>query len=267
MEELKMETIFVDIYEQYLDEMGLNVIENRRVMSSDYVIKSDIQTLENDIYRLIGTNKGDGFYVEIHSVGKYHFINIFLMVLEKCNIDYLKNYFELISEDTVIETEKISELNSNEEKYFLSIDYIHEEEMQEIINLIHDNDHKVELKSKEVVIFERGAGDHHINLLLEISTGIGGISGLITLGQFIKAKYNEHFREINMGKFNFEELIFSVSKITGVNYSSIYVHGFKVENDIVKVQLKSRYKDFEVFCNKELEIIEFNTLDKSQTMI
>lgn len=262
-----METIFVDVYEQYMDEVDLSVIENIHVMNNSYVSNIEISKIEKDIYYLIPTNKGDGFYIRIHSVGNYHFISIFLMVGETCNINFITNYFDSISIDTFNESQKSLKMDSFEEKYYLSIDFIQEVEIQEIINLINENNYKAKLKSKEVVIFERGAGSHHINLLLEISTAIGGLSGILALGQYIKGKYDEHFREINIGTFNFEELILKVSKITGVNASDIHVRGFKREHGIVKVQMLSRYKDFEVICNKELEIIEFNTLDKSQTMI
>lgn len=262
-----METIFVDVYEQYIDEVDLSVNENIHVMSNSYVSNIEISKIEYDIYHLIPTNKGDGFYIRIHSVGTYHFLSIFLMVGETCNIDFITRYFDSISIGTFSESQQFSELDSLEEKYYLSIDYIQEVEIQEIINLINENNFKAKLKSKEVVIFERGAGSQYINLLLEISTAIGGVSGILALGQYIKGKYDKHFREIYIGAFNFEELILKVSKITGVNSSDIHVRGFKREHDRIKVHMLSRYKDFEVICNKKLEIIEFFTLDKSQTMI
>ena len=77
-----METIFVDVYEQYSDEMGLNVIENKHVMSNSYVSNIEISKIEDDIYHLIPTHKGGGFYIRIHSVGTYQFLSIFLMVAQ-----------------------------------------------------------------------------------------------------------------------------------------------------------------------------------------
>lgn len=267
---------FVNVYYQYWDDDWNSPIENDLIYEETFFLDSiDVDSLGSSLNNLIGMNKGDGFYFEIYKLKRDNIINIFLISSkgEEVDIQFVNDFFESISsrplkyvEQKSTREESESESKS-EEKYYIYLENVTNEDLQELQNVIREEGFTYASASEEIKIFEKGASNYVMSLLLEVSTLIGGVSGTIALNQYIKSKFEDHSTRTSSGNYDFNRLTARISEITGVNVNDLSVTGFIDEGSILKVKLVSRYKDFEVECDKKLNITSIKTLHKSHTMV
>lgn len=262
-----MGIFFVDVYYQYWDTMGFNPMENKLINNKQFHSDVHIDQLIDSIHHLIGTHKGDGFKIIVNSTKDVHYINILLFETKDnhTNINFLLHYFDSIAMSSDLKNEHSkNDLRPENDKYYISIPYIDMEDIKDIHEFLRSEGYKSEIVSKEIKILEKGASGFEVNVLFEI---IGGISGLISIGEFIKRKFTNDYRKINLGNFDFEKIKLEISNYSGINIQDLQINKFEEVENIINIVVTSRYKDFFVKCNKDLEMIEIQILPKSQTML
>lgn len=259
-----MNNLFIDLYEQQWDLEGIKPEKNHHKFAGDFFYEKTLKDLENEIHMLIGKEFGDGYYIVINSYTNRYFINIFIMqTLSNNNYLFLENHFDK-NNNNISPHENISQYKAST---YMAIDYVDGEELKELKNLLKKEEIRAETLAEEVRVFEKGASGLDYTILLEIPEMLSTISSVIQIGQFIVNKYSMRDKEVQVKNVDIRKLIENVSSLSGVNMQDLYFSNLEKEDGDSVILLTSRYKDFYIKCDNNSEIIEYNELKKSQTLL
>ncbi|PKH11727.1 hypothetical protein [Planomicrobium sp. MB-3u-38] len=276
-----MKKIYVDIYHQYWDVEEMKPVETVLINSNDYNSSVYNSFLEEELHNMLSTVKGDGYFIKIERTPKEEYINIVLVATkeDEMSSEYIHEFFENISKGREPSLEK--NFNNNKEvplyngaeesgskvQIYISLEFFDEEEVEELARLFNSKNFEAQLISNETVIYEKGASSVYFNFILEVSTLIGGISGIYALIQAYKNKSGQSHKNINAGQIDWESIKEQVSQFTGINTSDLRGTRFEINEPFIEVVLSNRYKEVIVLCDENFKVIKLHTVNKSQTVI
>lgn len=185
--------ITFDVYEQYWDTEQINPTENKLIWNAEGVTNNSVFNIKNELHRLIGINKGDGFGINLTMNKDVLHVNISLFAIkeEKEEIDYIKEFFNKSFKENFREDNHLLKRNNESEKYFVFFSLYDDSNLDEIILLLKQADIEVEVASVNLDIFERGASGYFLQVVLDISSVLGGIASIIKIQDYLKNIYGQ----------------------------------------------------------------------------
>lgn len=149
----------------------------------------------------------------------------------------------------------------------MSVDSISDQEdIDRLVTLLKEEGIEIEFELRRKSAFERGAGDFHEDLILSV---LSAITGKLTEAVFDKVqnKFSAR-RNLRLHTIDIERLKEYVTHKTSINVNDLKVRSIKtLEAGLTEVILTSRYKDVVVTADQSYKHIDFNVVQKTQTLI
>ncbi|WYU51915.1 hypothetical protein MHH67_21520 [Bacillus sp. FSL K6-0047] len=253
--------VYIDFYHSIFEDDGLTTKELVHLNSMDINTDVDIGSVVEQLRLLIFKQYGDGLYIQAEEYGNLCYLNIIIMFGEDYNL--LAEYLDSIHRPGEIKFNKTAIPNQGN---FLSIDYFsNQEETKDLRRLLRNWNIESKVYFIERKAFERGAGDYHENVILSFLAGsaeaIGNRVTNILMDKF--GGYNPR-----VTNFNTDNVLSYISEETGINKQDL--HLTKIENiskNKIAINVANRYKCIKVLYDKNTKSINYEVMDKTQTMI
>ncbi|WP_214835080.1 hypothetical protein [Exiguobacterium sp. E4787] len=249
--------IYIDFYKPIWDEVQMHYNEVQHMKDLEVITDIDLDTILESLKKYLG---GDGFYITIEEFDSICFINVVTYFHQ--DIKELEEYVTTLSKDTLITKE-----NEIEHAIYLSVDSISDQEdIDRLVTLLKEEGIEIEFELRRKSAFERGAGDFHEDLILSV---LSAITGKLTEAVFDKVqnKFSAR-RNLRLHTIDIERLKEYVTHKTSINVNDLKVRSIKtLEAGLTEVILTSRYKDVVVTADQSYKHIDFNVVQKTQTLI
>lgn len=231
-------------------------------------VQVEVNELYENLYKLLGQNKGDGFDIKIIETRNEIYVSIVLNVYESFHenpdYSYIVSYINSLSPKSrkpivddggecriinfILSTETIDQSKFEKFKRELTLQEI---EVSKINHTIHGS--------------EQGAGGWWEMLLLGISTKLS-----VEALKAIVRKVSNDFQvtDVKILPFDYEKLLEKVAEITQTSKVTLQIFDFEeLSNQVYAVTLGNRYEVFTVKCDYKGNIIYLKTSSNSQTRI
>jgi hypothetical protein len=216
-----------------------------------------------EIRETIFRNKeiGDGFSVNINAINGIVFVRVELFWTDHYAyiIDYLKSI------GTEIEYPTIGDLKSGGN--LIRIENFDERLTNELIDDLNKHEN-IEDLVQTIKVFEKGAGDWRVELLIKVTEGVSiSIVGAY-LYELIKGKSQDARSTVIKG-FDHDDILKKTSELSDINKKDLTISDVEYDphNDKKIVFITSRYADIKIQINSSNEIIHYSIDQKSKTKI
>lgn len=252
----------IDIYKQVWDEKGLGPKEDVHLKTLSYQVNKTMEEFSREIHKILGYGLGDGFSVNINGFDDIIFVRI--EIFDRNTYAFITNYLE--SNGKEVDYPSISNRQSNN---FIQISRFDERLAQELTNELYNKfGHQIKITKSER-IFEKGASDWGMDLLLWLGSIPASIIGSY-IYDFFQRKKSYRMDEVNIiDNWNEEDILGIASKLSKVNKKDLRIIQFKYnEHDkTTSYFLASRYVDVKLTVNKSNKVVDYDLDKKTQLHI
>lgn len=243
------------------EDDGVTTKELVHLNSMDINTDIDIGNVVERLRFLIFKQHGDGLYIQAEEFGNLCYLNIIIMFGEDYNL--LAEYLDSIHRSEEVKVDKTTIPN---QENFLSVDYFfNQEETKDLRRFFKNSGIESNVYFIERKAFERGAGDYHENVILSFLAGSAeAIGNRVT--NLLMDKFSSNNPRLT--NFNTDNILSYISEETGINKQDL--HLTKIENiseSQIEINITNRYKSIKVLYNKADKSINYEVMDKTQTMI
>lgn len=265
--------VYIDIYHPVADDEGFPTKDVIHLTAIDINTNIKIGKVVDKLTELTLEYYHDGLYIEAEEFEQSCYINIFIMFGKEYK--FLVEYLYSIDIEQIESASKIK----NKEDIFLSIDYLFDQKDTDV--LVRElNDFGVEVKIHLInrKAFERGAGDYHELIMMSIQSGLIGAAGALGKRLIDKLidKYDD-YQSPRIHKVNTKEILEFISNEVSINKRDLEIYSVKdlekdykeegKNSDKVEIIITSRYKRVKVIYEISTKNINYEVIDKTQTMI
>ncbi|ASF40993.1 hypothetical protein CEH05_18245 [Halobacillus halophilus] len=260
-DEFVINKYIVDIYDQVWDEMGFGPKENVHLKSLCFQIDKNLEEFSGEIHRTIGFGIGDGFSVYLNGFDNIIFVRIELFDTSEYSFitEYLKSNGEEIDYPS---------FNSNIGDTLVLVSNFDEELTQSLINELHNEFGQELTITHSEKIFEKGASDWGIDLLLWLSNIPASIIGAYIYDFFRKSKSDE--AEVHViESFDKGAVLDIAAKTSEVSINDLEVikSVYNEHDGTTFYFITSRYVDVKLTLNKLNKVIDYSLDKKTHSKI
>ena len=253
-----------DIYEQIWeeDESNFGPIEDVYLMTYCFELQKNKKQILNDIYNIIGQEKGDGFLLNVNSFNEVTFIRVDLFSSRDYSyiLDYLEANGELIdypeiSIDYSLNLIQLSDYDEELAQLLVSSLKLH---LDEEINVIQSD-----------VVFEKGASHWAVDFLIWSSSIPASMIASYMYNFLKERKINKSGTIKVIEQFENESIKRKASELSEVNINDLTIIGVKhcEYEQTTTFKLTSRYNDIIMIYSNEQALINYELNKKSQLKI
>lgn len=256
------------VYEQYWDAEQINPTDNKLIWNAEGATNNSVFNIKNELHRIVGINKGDGFSINLTMNKEVLNVNVFLFAIkeEKEEVDYIKEFFNNSFKGNFREDKHSVQRNNESEKYYVSFSLFDDSNLEGIILLLQKSNIEVEVASVNLEVFERGASGYLLQVILDTSSVLGGIASVIKIQDYLKKIYGQDVK-VQGEDEKILQVVQTISKRYVINEHDLKMCDFETTEDGCLVFLKSRYRNFEVECDRQMNIKNIQVKNIQQTSI
>ncbi|MGM0840255.1 MAG: hypothetical protein ACQEWE_05990 [Bacillota bacterium] len=220
-----------------------------------YQMDKNISEFSSEIHRIIGHGKNDGYSVHINSLDNIVFVRIELFGGNEYT--YITDYLNLNGQEIDYPIMDVNKTNQ-----LIQVSHINEKWKLELINELKNEFSDQLIITHSERIFEKGASDWKLDLLLWLSNIPASIISAYVY-DFLKRKKSENARVSIIDQFDKSYVLEIAAKASGVSVNDLELItiDYDESNQSSTYILTSRYVDIKLTLNKSYEIIGY-TLDK-----
>jgi len=265
--------VYIDIYHPVADDEGFPTKDVIHLTAIDINTDIKIGKVVDKLTELTLEYYNDGLYIEAEEFEQTCYLNIFLMFGKEYK--FLVEYLYSIN----IEQIKTASQIKNQKDLFLSVDYLFDEnDTEDLVRELNDFGVEVKIHLINRKAFERGAGDYHELIMMSIQSGLVGAAGALgkRLMDKLIDKYDD-YQSPRIHKVNTEKVLEFISNEVSINKRDLEIYSVKdlekdykeegTDSDKVEIMITSRYKRVKVIYEKSTKFINYEVIDKTQTMI
>lgn len=253
----------IDIYKQVWDETGLGPKEDVHLKTLSYRLNKTMKEFSKEVHKVLGYGLGDGFSVNINGFDDIIFVRI--EIFNRNTYSFITNYFESNGGQKV-DYPTISIKQSNN---FIQVSRFDERLAQELTNELYNKfGHKIKVTKSER-IFEKGASDWGVDLLLWLGSIPASIIGSY-IYDFFQRKKSSRIDKVNIiDNWNEGDILGIASKLSKVNKNDFRIIKFEYNeyDNTTFYFLTSRYVDVKLTLNKSNKVVEYDLDKKTQLLI
>ncbi|MFS0820407.1 hypothetical protein [Bacillus sp. 1P02SD] len=253
--------VYIDFYHSLYEDDGLTTKELVHLNSMDINTDIDIGNVVEQLKLLIFKQYGDGLFIQAEEFENLCYINIIIMFGEDHNL--LAEYLGTIHRSEEV---KVNKITAPSQGNFLSVDYFfNQEETKDLRRLLNNLGIESKVYFIERKAFERGAGDYHENVILSFLAGSAeAIGNRVT--NLLMDKFGNHNPRLT--NFNTDNILSHISEETGINKQDLHLTKIEnISNGRTEINITNRYKSIKVIYDKDAKSINYEVMDKTQTMI
>ncbi|MCA1023606.1 hypothetical protein [Halobacillus litoralis] len=251
----------VDIYKQVWDKRGFGPKEDVHLKTFCYQLDKELEEFSREVHRKIGFGIGDGFSVYINGFNDIIFVRIELFDTSEYSFitEYLKSNGEEINYPS---------FDSNMGDTLVHVSNYDEKLTQSLINELHNEFGQELTITHSEKIFEKGASDWGIDLLLWLSNIPASIIGAYIYDFFRKNKSDE--AEVHViESFDKGYVLGIAAKISEVSINDLEVikSVYNEHDGTTFYFITSRYVDVKLTLNETNKVIDYSLDKKTHSKI
>lgn len=267
-----MKILVFDIFNDYRDFYNKFKETIVHIYGKTFIINDDNVDIGEKIHKIIMKNKGDGVNTEIHTLENIIYMKVFLLfpkaseTIEQYDIDYLISYLEKTYHTT---TDRV--MNNNLDKYknliLIKSDDIDKDCMDELIKELKLIGLDCKIYTKNESLHDCGASSFFTDIIIGlckdicIDLFIEMLKAIINKIKQNRENKNYIYDYIIFGEFDKNKLLLNFAReINDPNINKYHISAFdKMKNGNYSVCIEKRDVMYDVICNKNAEILNYNT--------
>jgi hypothetical protein len=257
-----MNNFIIDIYKQVWDEEWFGPKEDIHLKTFCYQLAKEMNEFSKEIHSTIGYGKGDGFSVNLVSVGSVIFVRIELFGTSEYSFitDYLRENGKEID---------YPDIDFKKRDNLIQIPRFDEKLAEELIKELNNEFGQQLTITQSQRIFEKGASDWSVDVLLWLSSIPASVIGSYVY-DFLKRKNSERDNEVKIiDSFDKDYVLREAAKLSEVNINDLKLIKFDYNEykGTTTYFITSRYVDIQLTLVKSNKVVNYRVDKKTQLNI